>query len=330
MKVGIIGVGFVGTACAKAMLLRGTADEIVLIDVPKRAQHTRGVRNDLSHGEPLCPPTKLTVGNYTDLKDAAVVVITAGLNEKAGGAIDRSDPWGRQRLLPENAKIYGSIIPQIVAQSATVPILVVTDPPDTLADVARQFVHTAGTQNPVISAGTFLDTLRFRLQLAQRLSCDARSIDAYVIGEHGKTQVYVWSSVGVGGVPFTELIPSSYASAAAFQKDVEAGVLDANIDIIEATDASQHGIGIVTARIVEAMLRDERYVAPVGVWQEEFGVTLSLPSVIGRSGVAAVLPHSLAANEEDALRKSAAYLNEALQRLRDGTGFDEPPTGPNR
>ena len=329
MKVGVVGVGFVGTACAKAMLLRGSCDEIILIDLPKREQHTKGVRNDLSHGEPLCPGTRLTVGTYEHLNDADVVVITAGLNEKEGDAIDRKDPWGRQRLLPPNAAIYRDVVPQIIAQSPTVPILVVTDPPDTLADVARQEVINKGARNPILSSGTFLDTLRFRIQIAERLHCSARSVDAYVLGEHGKTQVYAWSSVQVGGIPVSELIPSRYDDVKEFQTDVEAGVIDANIDIIEAADASQHGIGIVTARIVEAILRDEHYVAPVGSWQPEFGVTLSLPSVIGRGGVIEVLKHSSSekqSSEYDSLRNSAAYLAEALGRLHDERGFDQPPS----
>lgn len=329
MKVGVIGVGFVGTACAKAMLLRGSCDEIVLIDLAEREQHTKGVRNDLSHGEPLCPGTRLTVGTYQHLSDADVVVITAGVNEKTGGAIDRNDPWGRQRLLPRNAEIYREVMPQIIDQSSTVPIVVVTDPPDTLADVARQEVLNKGAQNPVLSAGTFLDTLRFRIQIAEQLNCSPKSVDAYVLGEHGKTQVYAWSSVQVGGIPVSELIPSEYSDINDFQRKVERGVIDANIDIIEATDASQHGIGIVTSRIVEAILRDEHYVAPVGSWQQEFGVTLSLPSVIGRSGVIEVLKHSSTeqqSSEYDALRSSAAYLGEALERLHDGSGFDRPPS----
>src|SRR6185295_232682 len=159
MKVGVVGVGFVGTACAKAMLLRGSCQEIVLIDLPEREQHTRGVRNDLFHGEPLCPGTRLTVGKYADLKDASVVVITAGDNEKRGGAIDRTDPWGRQRLLPKNAAVYRDVVPQILAQSANVPIVVVTDPPDSLADVALEEVRKRGAKNPIVSTGTFLDTL---------------------------------------------------------------------------------------------------------------------------------------------------------------------------
>ena len=331
MKVGIIGVGFVGTACAKAMLLRGSCTEIVLIDLPEREQHTRGIRNDLSHGEPLCPPTQLTVGGYPDLKDASVVVITAGINEKKGGATDRQDPWGRQRLLPENAVVYRDIISQVVAQSADVPIIVVTDPPDSLADVALEEVRRNGAKNPMISTGTFLDTLRFRIQIAQRLNCSPRSVDAYVVGEHGKTQVYLWSSVRVGGIPLSEIIPSRYSNAAEFRSEVESGVIDANIDIIDATDASQHGIGIVTTRIVEAILRDERYAAPVGTWHREFGVTLSLPSIIGKGGVAEVLKRPSPSTpeesrEEDALRASAAYIAEALERVRDGSGYDQPPS----
>lgn len=331
MKVGIIGVGFVGTSCAKAMLLRGSCNEIVLIDVPEREQHTRGVRNDLSHGEPLCPSTSLTVGNYEDLKDASVVVITAGINEKAGDAIDPQDPWGRQRLLPKNAAIYRKIIPQIVAQSSNAPIVVVTDPPDSLADVAREEVRKLGAENPIISAGTFLDTMRFRIQIAERLDCSPKSVDAYVIGEHGKTQVYVWSSVRVGGIPISQLIPQRYENATAFRREVQAGVLDANIDIINATDASQHGIGIVTTRIVEAILRNERFVAPVGIWNKEFGVTLSLPGKIGHGGSVEVLERpdpttEDEAGENDSLRASAAYIAEALERLRDGSDFNDAPS----
>ena len=197
--------------------------------------------------------------------------------------------------MPKNAAIYRKVVPQIVAESSA-PIVVVSDPPDSLADLTREQVLDKGAKNPIVSTGTFLDTLRFRIQIAQRLNCSARSVDANVVGEHGKTQVYAWSSVQIGGTPISELIPSRYANLAAFQKEVESGVIDANIDIIEETDASQHGIGIVTSRIVEAILRDEHYVAPVGTWHREFGVTLSLPSVIGKDGVVEVLKRSSLSN----------------------------------
>jgi len=323
MKVGIIGVGFVGTACAKAMLLRGSCHEIVLIDLPERDHRTRGVRNDLSHGGPLCPTARLTVGDYPDLRDASAVVITAGINEKAGEAIEPSDMWGRQRLLPHNAKEYRKIVPRIVGVAPHVPIVVVTDPPDSLADVARHQVDENAGRNPVISAGTFLDTLRFRIQIAERLECSTSSVHAFVIGEHGKTQVHVWSSASVGGTPVSNLIPPKYASFAAFCSEVEQGVIDANIDIIRATDASQHAIGIVTARIVEAILRDEGLVAPVGTWQDEFKVTLSLPSVIGKEGVRKVLRRSLSRNEEELLTASKALIAKALENERNGIPIEE-------
>jgi L-lactate dehydrogenase len=312
MKVGIIGVGFVGTACAKAMLLRGSCHEIVLLDVKERLQHTRGVANDLSHGEPLCLPTRITAGDYDDLRDASVVVITAGINEKAGKAIDRQNQLGRLLLLPHNAAVYRQIVPQVVSAAPQAPIVVVTDPPDPLADIARDL---AGPSHPILSTGTFLDTLRFRIQLARRLGCHANSVDAMVIGEHGTSQVYVWSSARVGGQLVSDVICQRGIDAAHFRAEVERAVKFANIDIIEGTDASQHGIGIVTARIVEAILRDERFVAPVAVWQPQFGVTLSLPSIIGRRGVAEVLSPSLSEGEELLLKASGAAIAQALKNL---------------
>ncbi len=309
MKVGIIGVGAVGTSCAKSMLLRGSCHEIVLLDVNER--RAQGVATDLSHGELLCPPTRIIAGSYDALVGTSIVVITAGINEQAGKAIDRGDKLGRLRLLPHNASVYKDIVPRLarVAQNAT--ILVVTDPPDPLADIARQLTKT----NPVLSSGTFLDTLRFRLQLARRLSCHPSSVEAFVVGEHGTSQVYVWSSAQIGS-------ESVFAHAARigwdrnkFRSEVESAVKYANIDIIEGTGASQHGIGIVTARLVEAMLRNEGLVAPVGVFQPQFSVTLSLPAIIGYGGVSKVLVPALSAEESDALTKSAKTLAEALATI---------------
>lgn len=309
MKVGIIGVGAVGTACAKAMLLRGSCHEIVLLDVDE--PRARGVAADLSHAGVLCPATRIRTGGYENLAGAELVVITAGINERAGDAIDRGDKLGRLRLLPHNAKIFAEIVPRLSRVAPQAPILVVTDPPDPLADVARRFTRT----NPVLSSGTFLDTLRFRLQVALRLDCHPASVDALVIGEHGTSQVYVWSSAQVGGAPVLELALQNGRAAAEFQVEIEDAVRYANIDIIKGTGASQHGIGVVTARIVEAILRDEHLVVPIGALQAEFGVTLSLPSVVGRGGVSRVLKPALSARESRALEASAAAIAEALANL---------------
>jgi L-lactate dehydrogenase len=319
MKVGIIGAGAVGAACAKAMLLRGSCHEIVLLDVNKR--RAKGTAADLSHGEVLCPPTRIRAGGYKELAGAAVVVITAGVNEKTGGAIDPKDKRGRLLLLPKNARIYGEIIPRLKAVAPDAVMLVVTDPPDPLADVVRRLwkAQTEAATNRIISSGTFLDTLRFRLQLARRLKCHPASVEALVVGEHGTSQVYVWSSARVGGTPLRELV-REYVRARGwseeyFRSRVEKAVKFANIDIIKGTGASQHGIGIVTARLVEAVLRDEGLVAPVGVFQPQFSVTLSLPAVIGRRGVSKVLVPTLSAEETRALAQSAEAIAEALADL---------------
>jgi L-lactate dehydrogenase len=309
MKVGIIGVGAVGTACAKAMLLRGSCHEIVLID--KNESRAKGVAADLSHGAVLCPPTKILAGGYEDLVGAAIVAITAGINESAGKAVDRQDKLGRLRLLRPNARIYEQIIPPLKRVAPHAIILVVTDPPDPLADVARRLTKS----NPVLSSGTFLDTLRFRLQLARRLECHPSSVDALVVGEHGTSQVYVWSSAQIGGEPVLDHAVRSGLNAKRFQSEVEQAVKYANIDIIEGTGASQHGIGIVTARLVEAMLRNEGLVAPIGRYHKRFRVTLSLPAVIGLGGVSKVIIPAMTTEESDALAESAAAIRRALDSL---------------
>lgn len=309
MKVGIIGVGNVGTACAKAMLLRGSCHEMVLLDIDGR--RAEGVAADLSHGGLLCPPTKIRVGSYEDLAEAAVVAITAGMNEQAGNATDRGDELGRLRLLPHNADVYREVVPQVARAAPQAPILVVTDPPDPLADIALQLTPT----NPVLSSGTYLDTLRFRLQLGARLGCHPSSVDALIVGEHGTSQVYVWSSATIGGEPVLKVAKREGLDVVSFRAEVEKAVKYANIAIIEGTGASQHGIGIVTARIVEAILRDEDLVAPIGVRQPEFGVTLSLPAVIGRGGVSKVLAPTLSTEETEALAASAKAIGTALARL---------------
>lgn len=318
MKVGIIGAGAVGRSCAKAMLLRGSCHEIVLVEKDEEDSRklAEGAAIDLSHGGVLCPHTTVRDGRYEDLVNSEVVVITAGINEKTGKAIDRNDPRGRLLLLEDNTEIYNEIVPQLVSVAPAATILVVTDPPDPLADVARELSVKNGGRNLVISSGTYLDTLRFRLQIARQLDCDPDSVDALVIGEHGTSQVYVWSSAQIGGESVLSYAARKNADDANFKLDdfksqVEQAVKFANIKIIEGTGASQHGIGIVTARLVEAMLRDERRIFPVGIFQEEFSVTLSLPVAIGRGWVSKPLVPQLSEAEKTGLANSAAAITAA-------------------
>jgi L-lactate dehydrogenase len=309
MKVGVIGAGAVGSASLLCLVMRGLACEIVVVD--RNRQRAQGVVADLQYGATLSPAVVLEAGDYPELTDAVLVIITAGVNEKAGGATNRSDPAGRLNLLKVNAEILKDIIPNVVAVAPRALILVVTDPPDPLAALARRL---AGHER-VLSSGTFLDTLRFRFHLARRLKVNPRSVAAQVVGEHGTSQVFLWSSASVAGMPLTAALAEGDESIEEFRRQVEDEVRFANISIIEGTGASQLGIGMATARIVEALLRDEHAVMPVGSFNPTYGTTLSLPSVLGRTGVTRILEPQMSEDERQAVERSAARLREAVARL---------------
>jgi len=309
MKVGIVGAGAVGTACMFAMALRGSAREIVLVN--RNYERAKGAVTDLQYGSVLAPAVSLRPGGYDDLRGAAMVVITAGANEKSGGATDRNDPAGRLRLLGANAAIYRDVVSRIAAAAPEALLLVVTDPPDPLADLARRI---AG-HDRVVSSGTFLDSLRFRFHLGKRLGVNPASVEAQVIGEHGTSQVYLWSTARVAGTPVIPALLPEGAQAESFRSDIENDVRYANINIIEGAGASQLGIGVVAARIVEIVARDEQVLVPVGSYHEKYGVTLSAPSRLGREGVASVLMPPLAVDEAQALEKSAAVLRGVLKSI---------------
>ena len=309
MKIGIVGAGRVGCACALAAVIRGSARNIVIVD--RTRKRAKAVATDLRYGSPLCPKTAVVDGDYDDLADAALVMVTAGINEKAGGATDRSDPQGRLRLLETNAEIYRDIVPRIVRAAPGAVILVVTDPPDPLADIAR----VSAGHDRVLSTGTFLDSLRFRVHLAQHFEVDANQVEAQVVGEHGVSQVFLWSSARIAGVPISALIRERGETLVGVREQIENSVRYANITIIEGNDASQFGIGIVAARIAEIVLRDERAVVPIGSYHERFGVTLSLPSIVGRSGVVRILEPEMSLEETEALQKGAANLKKSEDRI---------------
>ena len=309
MKVGIVGAGGVGSASLLSLVMRGVTCQVVVLD--KNYERAKGVVADLQYGATLSPAVELRAGQYSDLADAVLVIVTAGINEKTGGATDRSDPAGRLKLLDTNASVYRDIIPNIVAVAAGAVILVVTDPPDPLADLARDL---AGHER-VLSSGTFLDSLRFRLHLAKRLKVNPMYVEAQVVGEHGTSQVFLWSSARVGGTPIAELLENSGQSMDAFRQSVEQDVRFANITIIEGTGASQLGIGMVTARIAEAILRDEHAVIPIGSYNPNYGVTISLPSVLGRQGVSQILEPEMSEVERLGFQRSAEVLRNAAARI---------------
>jgi|SRR5579862_1877998 len=315
MKIGIVGTGTVGCACAMAAVNRGSAREIVLVNRTRKT--AEAVATDIRYGTPLTPKVEIADGDYDALQGAGVVMITSGVNEKTGGATDRNDPQGRLRLLDKNAAIYRDIVPRVVGATPEAVLLVVSDPPDPLADIARDTARSAGVDARVISAGTFLDTLRFKVHLGKHFGVDPAGVEAQVVGDHGTAQVFLWSSAHIGGVPVEALLKQRNETLKEVREQLERDVRYANITIIEGHDASQYGIGIVSARIAEMILRDERTVIPIGSLQRQFGVTLSLPSVVGRGGVIEVLQPEMSDAERESLQKSAAMMKQALDRVRE-------------
>ena len=308
MKLGVIGAGAVGSACVLALILRGSAREIVIVDrTRKRAE---AVATDMRYGAPLSPEVEVRDGDYPDLQGASLVMITSGANEKSGGATDRNDPQGRLKLLDKNVEIYKSIVPEVVKAAPGAVLLVVTDPPDPLADLTRRI---AG-HDRILSTGTYLDSLRFRVHLAKRFGVSAAAVEAQILGEHGTSEVFVWSSARVASEPVADLIRQQGETEASFREGVEKEVRYANITIIEGNDASQYGIGMVCARMAEAILRDENLVIPVGAYNPEYGVTLSVPGVLGAQGVSRILTPSLSGEERQKLQQSADKLKEAVAR----------------
>ena len=311
MKIGIIGAGAVGAACAMATIMRGCARELVLVN--RDRDRAAGMATDMGYGAPLSSTTKVTDGDYSDLAGAALVMITAGVNEKSGGATDRNDPQGRLRLLDKNAEIYREVIPRIIETAREAVLLVVTDPPDPLAYLARE---VAG-HDRVLSTGTLLDSLRFRVHLGRKLKVAPTSVEAQVLGEHGTSQIFQWSGVRVGGVPISAALEQcGLRHDDDFRATIEKEVRYANITIIEGIGASQYGIGMVCARIAEIVLRDERAVVPIGVYNSKLGVTLSLPGVIGREGCLQVLDPPLSNDERVGLKKCVETLRNAQERIR--------------
>jgi L-lactate dehydrogenase len=314
-KIGVISAGAVGSATLLSLVVRGSAREIVVLN--RGRKRASAVATDLRYGAALSPVVDIHDGDYPDLAGASLVMIAAGANERTGGATDRKDPAGRLRLLDMNVAVYRDILPRLARVAPEAVILVLTDPPDPLADFVRSF----GFEH-VLSSGTFLDSLRFRYHLARRLDVDPASVNADVLGEHGTSEVFIWSSARVAGVPVLAALqqtnPSSSTSnkaAAELRAGIEQEVRYANITIIEGNQASQFGIGMVAARIAEMVLRDERPVVPIGSYHPRYGVTLSFPSVVGRQGVVRILEPDISEEERQGLQRSAETLRNAVARI---------------
>jgi len=309
-KVAIIGAGAVGSTFAYALAQSGLADEIALIDLNRDL--VQGQVLDLAHGLPFFPSVDIHAGETSDYAAAQAIVISAGTGQRPGES--------RLDLLQRNASIMESIVDDIVGQDSQAVIVVVSNPVDALTHVA--FGKSGWDRGRVIGSGTVLDSARFRYLLSQRCGVDVHNVHAYVLGEHGDSEVPAWSMTNIAGMPIDEYCPTcgKCADWKSERDEIVKTVRDSAYHIIDYKGATYFAIGLALVRIVGAILRNQRSVLTVStVLDGEYGledVCLSVPCVVSGRGVERVVEASLAPGELDALSRSASILRNAMAELR--------------
>jgi len=307
-KVGLVGTGFVGSSFAYTLMQRGIASELVLIDA--NAEKAIGEMMDLNHGLSFTKPMKITAGNYSDLTGSKVVVITAGSSQRPGET--------RLDLLSRNAAIFRSIIPDVVKHNPGGIILIATNPVDILTYISLKESNLPPAK--LIGSGTILDTSRFRYLLGQYYEVDTRSVHAYIVGEHGDSEIPLWSMANIGGVRLQEFAPLKNKEYDQEEMNkLFVSVRDAAYEIIKRKGASYYAIGLGLLSIVEAILGDYRSVLSISTLMTgQYGVhdiCLSFPSVIGENGVEEILALPMNAEEQEGFRASANKLKTTLHNL---------------
>ncbi len=306
-KAGIIGCGFVGASCAFSLMQRGLFSEMVLIDA-NRAK-AEGEAMDLSDGLPYTASMDIYAGTYDDIADCALLIIAAGANQKPGET--------RLDLIDKNVAIFQQIIPEIVRRNFEGILLVVSNPVDVLTYAA--YLISGYPARRVIGSGTVLDTARLKQLLAEHLSVDGRSIHAFIIGEHGDSELAVWSGANVSGIDldhFCEI--QGYFDHDASMERIYESVRDSAYKIIQRKGATYYGIAMAVARIAESIVKDEHSILPISVVLDgEYGLKglcLSIPSIVGSKGVEKLLEIPLSRQEREALEDSAAQLKAVIER----------------
>lgn len=305
-KVLIVGAGAVGTSFAYSLIHKGLIEEIVLYDIDEK--RAIGEALDLAHGIYFTKPVEIRAGDLKEAKDSDMVVITAGAKQKPGET--------RLQLLDRNINIYRSLIPEIVQSGFNGIFLIVTNPVDVLTYFTYKF--SGFSRNKVIGSGTVLDSSRFAYLLSRHCDVDPRSVNAYVIGEHGDTAVLAWSLTHIGGISLSEFCP--VCGKRCFEDNVKEAIIkevrNSAYKIIEYKGATYYAIGLALVNIVEAIARDENRILPVSIVHPEiFGfkdIPLSLPSIVRRNGVKKVLQVKLSEEEERELYKSAKLIKEVI------------------
>ena len=309
-KAAIIGCGFVGSSSAFALMQSGLFSEMVLIDAD--INRAEGEALDISHGLPFAKPMKIYAGSYDDIADAAIIIVTAGAGQKPGET--------RLDLVKKNVAIFKSIIPEIAKRDFNGILLIVANPVDILTFVAAKLSKLP--ENRVFGSGTVLDSARLKYLIGEHLNIDNRSVHAFIIGEHGDSEIVAWSSANVSGIPINDFceMRGYFAHKESMEKIAEE-VKNSAYEIIEKKHATYYGIAMSVRRICEAIIRDEKSILPVSSIQSgEYGiekVALSLPAIVGRRGVEKVVPIELSESEKEQLVKSANTLKEVIENSVD-------------
>ena len=305
-KVAVIGCGFVGSTIAFALMQSGLFSDMVLIDVDmKKAE---GEALDIGHSSSFARPMKIWAGVYEDIADAGIVIITAGANQKPGET--------RLDLVHKNIGILKNIMPEVTKYNKTGIILMVANPVDILTYAALKI--SGLPENRVIGSGTVLDTARLKYEVGELLEVDSRGVHAFIVGEHGDSEIAAWSSANVSGVPLKDFcrirsdIDSNMLREAT--REIADRVKNSAYEILERKQATYYGIAMAVKRICEAIVRDEKSVLPISsMMHGEYGLTdvvLSMPAIVGENGVEHVVPVSLDEEEQKQLWNSAQVLKE--------------------
>ncbi|SHK62306.1 L-lactate dehydrogenase [Rhodothermus profundi] len=305
--VGVVGTGHVGVAAAYALFIKGLASELILID--RDARRAEGEAMDLMHGQSLVGSMTVRAGTYADLHNAQIVIISAGVAQRPGES--------RLALLHRNAEVFREIIGELDRHAPEAILIVATNPVDILTYVAQELSQRPSEH--IIGTGTLLDTARFRALLGQYYGVDPRSVHAYILGEHGDSEVAIWSQVAIGGQRILNRTVLGRPFDRTRMQQLFEEARTAAYAIIDRKGYTNTAIGVVIARLVEAILDDEKSVLPVSVrLNGEYGihnVCLSLPCVIGLRGIEGRVLPELAPDELEGLRRSAEILHQSLREL---------------
>ena len=315
MKVGIVGSGFVGATAGYALVMSGVGRELVLVDRDRARAEAEA--DDLRHAVPFAHPLQVRAGGYQDLAGCRAVLLCAGVGQKPGET--------RLQLLQRNAEVFADVVPQVLAYAPEAVLVVATNPVDVMTHVAARYAraHHVG-RGQVLGSGTTLDTARFRSLLGEHCGVDPHHVHAYVVGEHGDSEVLTWSLATVGGMPleaFARLRGIEVSEAV--RQDIDGKVRRAAYTIIGGKGATYYGIGSALARIIDAVLHDQRAILTVCAPASEVlgvsNVTVALPRLVGGQGVLETFPLPLSDEEMTLLRDSARVIRQALDELGDPT-----------